>query len=221
MADEAAGPGTALERVAAFSDGVFAIAITLLVLDVREGEGEDLLARLADGWPHVAGFGLSFLVIGLMWLNHHRLLGRATQVGTPALLANLALLAAVSFLPFPTRVLAEHAFDGGPDATTATAFYALGCLLVSASFFAVTEAIRRDAPTHRTRHDGHLLRHLQRRGWYAPLGYGVAFGLAFVEPLLTLPLFVALPLLFAAEPQPASVRAPRRRPRRPAPPQRG
>jgi uncharacterized membrane protein len=193
------GDGPALARAAALSDGVFAIAITLLVLEVREGEGDDLAERLLSAWPHYAAYALSFLVIGLMWLNHHRLLTRVTHLGTPALLANLLLLATVAFVPFPTGILAEHTFEGGPSATAATAFYAGSCLLVSASFFALTEAIRRDRDTHRGAGSGADLQRFQVRAWFAPVAYGLALGVAFVQPLLTLPLFIAVPLLFVAE----------------------
>jgi uncharacterized membrane protein len=196
--DVAAGPG--LARVTGFSDGVFAIAITLLVLEVHEGSGPRLVDRLLSGWPYYLAFALSFLVIGLMWLNHHRLLRHATRLSTAGMLANLALLAAVCFLPFPTAVLAEDVWTPGGDGTTAAAFYALACLCVSGSFFLLTEVIRRDESQHRSVGTKRHLGRLQLRGWYAPLAYACAFAVAFVSPQAAMVLFVGTPFLFVSEP---------------------
>ena len=193
----------ALGRVTSFSDGVFAIAITLLVLEVHEGpagQGSTLQDRLVEGWPSYLAFGLSFLVIGLMWLNHFRLLRHIAHLSSPGVLANLTLLATVSFLPFPTAVLAQHVADRGSDATTAAAFYALACLGVSGSFFVLVEVIRRDGAQHRDKDTRARLGRLQVRGWFAPVAYVCAIAVSFFSPRLALALFVATPFLFVVEP---------------------
>lgn len=111
---------TGLDRVMMFSDGVFAIAITLLVLpladaEIRSGQvGEDLLALV----PRTLTFLLSFVVIGRYWLVHHRTFGRIVRADRVLLALNLVYLFFVAFLPFPTSVLGEHG-----DAA-ATVFYA-------------------------------------------------------------------------------------------------
>ena len=94
-------------RVEAFSDGVLAIAITLLVLDLRTGDrvshvGHDLLAQ----WPTYLAYVASFIYIGVIWVNHHSLFNRIAAVDSGLLWCNLALLLAASVLPFPTAELA-------------------------------------------------------------------------------------------------------------------
>jgi hypothetical protein len=119
-------------RLEAFSDGVFAIAITLLILEVHvSGQaGTSLAHQLAHAWPSYTGYVISFVTIGIMWANHHsmfRLIDRSTH---GLVVANLLLLLCVSFVPFPTKVLAEHLPVAGPDQRTAVTGYRLidpGC----------------------------------------------------------------------------------------------
>jgi uncharacterized membrane protein len=114
-------------RVEAFSDGVLAIAITLLVLDLRTGEhsgqvGHDVLAQ----WPAYLAYVASFIYIGVVWVNHHALFTRIASVDTGLLWCNLALLLAASVLPFPTAELAfamGHGTHG--DKVSALLLYAV------------------------------------------------------------------------------------------------
>ena len=99
-------------RTEAFSDGVFAIAITLLVLDLavpplQESERDGLAAALGHEWPSYFAYLVSFLVVGIIWINHHTMLTLLERVDRPVLFANLMLLLTVSVIPFPTRLLAE------------------------------------------------------------------------------------------------------------------
>jgi uncharacterized membrane protein len=122
-------------RLEAFSDGVFAIAITLLILEVRLPGGHASLAHeLAHLWPSYIAYVLSFVTIGIMWANHHaifRLISRATH---GLIVANLFLLLMVAFLPFPTKVLAEHLRHTGPDQRTAALFYSGTFILIAIAF---------------------------------------------------------------------------------------
>ena len=123
-------------RLEAFSDGVFAIAITLLILEVHvSGQAGTSLARqLAQAWPSYTGYVISFVTIGIMWANHHsmfRLIDRSTH---GLVVANLLLLLCVSFVPFPTKVLAEHLPVGGHDQRTAVLFFS-GTYVVIAIFY--------------------------------------------------------------------------------------
>ena len=122
-------------RLEAFSDGVFAIAITLLVLEVRVPGGSGTLAhKLADTWPSYIGYVVSFITIGIMWANHHaifRLIGRTTH---GLIVGNLLLLLTVAFLPFPTAVLADHLRHAGADQRTAAVFYSGTFILIAAGF---------------------------------------------------------------------------------------
>src|SRR5439155_2102750 len=115
-------------RVEAFSDGVFAIAITLLVLDIHvpapESVGDDGLgAALAHAWPSYFAYLVSFLVIGIIWINHHSMFTMVRRVDRPVLFVNLTLLLFVSALPFPTKLLAEYLTEGGGSSHVAAAVY--------------------------------------------------------------------------------------------------
>jgi uncharacterized membrane protein len=96
-------------RVEAFSDGVFAIAITLLVLEIKiePEEFEHLWRALGDEWPAYLAYVTSFFTIGGVWLAHHGLFGRLEAVDPVLMRLNILLLMAVSFLPFPTGLMAE------------------------------------------------------------------------------------------------------------------
>jgi uncharacterized membrane protein len=125
-------------RLEAFSDGVFAIAITLLILEIHiptvdEVEGDATLLRaLLDLWPSYFGFVVSFLTIGIMWVNHHNCFRYFRTVDHWLLTINLLLLLCVSFIPFPTALLAEHITHH--DERTATVFYS-GVFFVTACVY--------------------------------------------------------------------------------------
>jgi uncharacterized membrane protein len=121
-------------RLEAFSDGVFAIAITLLILDVRVDRepGRSLAHSLGRATPEIVAYAATFLQIGIMWANHHALFRIVERVDQLLLLANLLLLGCVSFLPVPTRLLAEH--TTGADARTAMALYGATLTACAVSF---------------------------------------------------------------------------------------
>lgn len=110
-------------RVEAFSDGVFAIAITLLVLTIAEPSHYRNLAReLANRWPSLAAYVVSFAVIGIMWFNHHSVFNHFEHVDRGLLFLNLMLLMTVAFLPYPTGVLGQALARQQGDRTAAV-FY--------------------------------------------------------------------------------------------------
>jgi uncharacterized membrane protein len=126
-------------RVEAFSDGVFAIAITLLILAVGFEQAiadGDLKDQLLDLWPAYIAYAVSFLTIGIMWVNHHQVFRHFARVDRPLLLLNVLLLMCVSFTPFPTRVVAEHAKTGA-DREAAALLYGTTMTVTAICFFAV------------------------------------------------------------------------------------
>ena len=134
-------------RLEAFSDGVFAIAITLLVIEIRPptpAAGESLARALWEQWPHYLGYFLSFLVLGVMWLNHHRIFEPAVRVDGIVLVLNLNLLLWAVLIPFPTAVVADFLREGGDDAKTAVALYGGVILLAAISFTALFVGITRE-----------------------------------------------------------------------------
>jgi len=101
-------------RLEAFADGVFAIAATLLILnvDAQVGEGSGAVGhRLLAIWPSYIAYAVSFVTIGIIWSNHHTVMGQLGRVNRVFLLQNVFLLMCVAFLPFPTRLVAEHLRD--------------------------------------------------------------------------------------------------------------
>ena len=117
-------------RIEAFSDGVFAIAITLLILEIRVPTAEnDLAAQLLKQWPSYVAFVLSFAFIGIMWINHHRLFTHIRRSNNTLMVLNLTLLLGVTAVPYPTAVLAQHLGRSGQrTATKMLAPYSMGTL---------------------------------------------------------------------------------------------
>jgi len=192
-------------RVEELSDGVIAIAITLLVLEIgiptieETSSDHELWSRLRDLWPSYVGFLISFITIALFWMIHHRLFHRLNRVNHQLIVANMALLIVVVFLPFPTAVLAEHLNHDGERA--ATIFYS-GCLLVGVMIFSFLWHVAKDE-------NGHLLKEsvsrveiaiLDRRIRRSVVLYGVAFALSFLIPLLCLALLAALCVYYLLAP---------------------
>jgi uncharacterized membrane protein len=129
---ESAGPSD-LERVAFFSDAVFAIAITLLVVElhVPDVASSGLWQALVDEWPSIGSFFLSFAVIGLYWMAHRGAYSHVVDLDSRLIVLNLVFLAFVAFQPFPTAVLGRYGSTG-----TAVAFYAATLTLTGAALAA-------------------------------------------------------------------------------------
>jgi uncharacterized membrane protein len=188
-------------RLEAFSDGVFAIAATLLVLELRvPADSPDLVVSLRDLWPAYAAYLVSFLTIGIIWVSHHTLLEHCRRVDRRFLYLNLLLLVSVGIVPFPTSLVDRYILSER-WATAALVVYGLGGLLISFAFAGVF---------FYATHDGRLVgdiataRRIRRDGRFFPIGLGaytLGIVLAFVTPIASLAvygltaLFYALPLL--------------------------
>ncbi|TFV87168.1 TMEM175 family protein [Blastococcus sp. CT_GayMR16] len=114
-------------RLEAFSDGVFAVAITLLVLDlhVDADSPRGLATQLAGEWPSFAAYALSFFVIGVIWVNHHAVLALAAHIDRSFMFQNLVLLLWVATIPFTTATLAAYLRSGDADTRVAVLLYGL------------------------------------------------------------------------------------------------
>ncbi len=137
MSDEADGSeAVSTSRVEAFSDGVMAIAITLLILEIKVPEvssSTTLRHELGQLWPSYASFLISFTLIGIIWVNHHAMFHRVALVDRTLLFLNLLLLLVVSFIPFPTAVVAQFLREG-QDARTAVVLYSLTSMAMGLAF---------------------------------------------------------------------------------------
>jgi uncharacterized membrane protein len=134
-------------RLEAFSDGVFAVAVTLLVLDIRppaDAETSNGLWRaLGDLWPHYAAYAVSFLIIGIVWVNHHAVMGLIARVDRGLSFLNLLLLMTVALIPFATALLAEYLTHGEPQHAAAAA-YSIVITLMGVAFGALWIYASRD-----------------------------------------------------------------------------
>lgn len=187
-------------RTEAFSDGVFAIAITLLVLEigVPAGAEDDLLGALADQWPSYLAYIVSFASIGAVWFAHTVVTEYLHHTTSVFVRLNLLLLLVVSFLPFPTRLLAEYIGEPEPARVAATVYginLLLTSLLVSALWrYAVhADLVRRDLPDED-------VRSLTRRLTPGLAGYVVMIVLGLFLPVIAvvgyfaIAVFILVPL---------------------------
>ena len=178
-------------RVEAFSDGVFAIAITLLVLGLAVPpagrEHGDLGRLLARAWPSYVAYFVSFLIIGIIWVNHHAMFHLIARADRPLLFINLALLAIVAIIPFPTGLLAAYIRHGPVDAHLAAAIYSATMLAMSIAFSALwLWATRPGSGLLHERLDPTVARAAVRRFGAGNLVYAALIGVAFLSAPVTL-----------------------------------
>jgi TMEM175 potassium channel family protein len=202
-------------RVEAFSDGVMAIAITLLVLDLRVPSAADveehhgLFAALADRWPSYLAYLAAFLTIGIIWLNHRTLVDRIARFDARLHWLNLMLLLGVATLPFPTALVAEYVKDGGTNATVATAFYGLLATFMALPWGFIWRHLADRPELLEPGYDAAYARAERRRGSIGVPIYAAATLVAFVAPLLSLLVFLGIAVLYAITSQGVSIPAAR------------
>jgi uncharacterized membrane protein len=179
-----------MSRLEAFSDGVFAVAATLLVLDLRVpavGSG-DLWPQIVAQWPSFVAYLVSFLTIGIIWVNHHALFALIVRVDRPLLFLNLLLLLTVSVLPFPTAIAGQWVLDE-QQAYVAAAL--LGCtfLLMGLPFSGIWlyAVVSHDLAGPGLDRD--TARAALPRFALGNIGYAIGIGLAFISPLASLLLY--------------------------------
>jgi uncharacterized membrane protein len=180
-------------RLEAFSDGVFAIAITLLVLEipVPDVERGGLAEALLDQWPSYAAYVVSFATIGIIWTNHHAVFGYVTRSDRGLLFLNLLLLLSVTLIPWPTALLAEYMRAGGGDERTAALVYALTMTLMGVSFGSLWLYITRRAEI------GDARSRTRRFVIGAPI-YALSIGLALISAPACLVVNALLAVFYAA-----------------------
>jgi uncharacterized membrane protein len=188
-------------RLEAFSDGVFAIAVTLLVLELRAPlpadlhAGEQLWEALWHEWPAYLAFATSFATILIMWVNHHNLFALIKRTDHIFLLLNGLLLATVTIIPFPTQVLAEYIRE--PDARTAAIFYAATFLAMAIAFNRLWWYAQRDRRLLDPAVDPAVIRVLNQQFGIGPLTYVVALVIAAIQPVVGFVVIMALAVYWA------------------------
>ena len=179
-------------RIEAYSDGVFAIACTLLILEIRlpdAGGKGPLWADLVALWPSYLAFAFSFFVILVTWIVHYDLMRLIRVTTHPVLLANGCALIYVTFIPFPTAVLAAHL--AGPEANMAVAFYCGTFVVGSGAFNLLVEAIAR-GQLCRPEVDAQAISRIRRGFRITFVIYLAATAIALVAPYVALALNIAV-----------------------------
>ncbi len=195
-------------RLEAFSDGVFAIAITLLILDVTvpHGSGAHLAHALVAEWPAYLAYVTSFLTIGVIWINHHAMFSKVGRIDRSFVFVNTVFLLVVAFIPFPTRLLAEYIRDPA-GARTAAVFYGLTFIVVALAFDVTWFTIARDRRLVRDDVPQEDVDDITRSFGPGILVYGIATAVAYFSPIAGTFLFLAVPAFYAL---PASITRTRR-----------
>jgi uncharacterized membrane protein len=196
-----AGIGMSVGRLEAFSDGVLAIVITLLILEIHvpaPGEPDnakgELGSALVHQWPHYVSYLLSFFIVGIIWLNHHATINLLARTDHRIQVLNLLLLLPVTVLPWPTDLLATYAVDGTPgDQRLAVLVYGVTSSAMAVAFNVLWRYLRRHPELHRPHVTTELL--AVRNGRY---NVGVlVYPIATLLGLLSVPLFLGLMLALA------------------------
>jgi uncharacterized membrane protein len=187
-------------RLETFADGVFAIAATLLILNVDAQVSEDvhdLGARVAHVWPSYLAYAVSFVTIGIMWINHHTILAQVGRADRRFLLANIGLLMCIAFVPFPTRLVAEHVRSAGAEDAALTYGFTM---VATAIMFSITWLY---ASTGRRllRRDAHpaIVTGITRSYLPGPWIYLAATLIAFASPTASVVLFMAIAVFYVVE----------------------
>jgi uncharacterized membrane protein len=191
------------QRLEAFSDGVFAIAITLLILTIPQpdfgSQAKSLATQLADRWPSLAAYGVSFAVIGIMWLNHHTIFNHLERIDRGLFYRNLLLLMTIVFIPYPTGIFGET-LKNHHDAKTAAVFYSVTMTVNAIAWAALwlhasvgRRLLRPDFPEDQRKTSTVLF-------VAGTLIYAIATGIAFLNPYACLAFHGALALYYAFDP---------------------
>ena len=188
-------------RLEAFSDGVFAIAITLLVLELHSPEleeGERLWPALVHEWPQFAAYLTSFAILGIMWVNHHSMFRQIRRADRGLMFLNLLLLLWATLLPFPTSLFAEHLEDESSNAHVAAAVYSTNLTLAAIAFSLIWWYVLRN---HLVDHDmskAEVRKSLLRYSM-GTVVYGACIGISFVSDQVTLLIVFLLALYYGFE----------------------
>jgi len=189
------GTDHALERLVFFSDAVFAIAITLLIIEIhvpdlpRGSSDAAYLQALANLTPSIMGYAVSFAVIGLFWAGHHRYFALAVRQGPGIVAWNLMLLGSIAFMPFSTAFASAHYWERVPTIFYCAMMLATGLLNMKVGRIATSPPmVDRSLPAEQ-------IAYVRRRGVSVALGATTALAVSFVAPsfgqgaLITIPLW--------------------------------
>ena len=188
-------------RLETFADGVFAIAATLLILnvDAQVGEGSGAIGhRLLEIWPSYIAYAVSFVTIGIIWSNHHTVMNQLGRVDRTFLLLNVFLLMCVAFLPFPTRLVAEH-LRNRHELQPAALAYGATMTVMAITYITLWLYASRKGRLLRADSDPRTVSGITRSYLPGSPLYLTATLIAFASPLASVALFAAIALFYVVE----------------------
>jgi uncharacterized membrane protein len=188
-------------RLETFADGVFAIAATLLILNVDAQIGEHSSAlghRLLEIWPSYIAYAVSFVTIGIIWSNHHTVMAQLGRVDRTFLMLNVLLLLCVAFVPFPTRLIAEHLRDRH-DLEAAALAYGATMTVMSVAYLTLWIYASHAGRLLHTDADPRVVSGITRSYLPGTPVYLTATLIAFVTPLASVIMFAAIALFYVVE----------------------
>jgi uncharacterized membrane protein len=188
-------------RLETFADGVFAIAATLLILnvDAQVGTGAGNLGnRLLEIWPSYIGYAVSFVTIGIIWSNHHTVMNQLSRVDRTFLMLNVFLLLCVAFLPFPTRLVAEH-LRNRHELEPAALAYGATMTVMAISYISLWLYASRNGRLLRADSNPRTVSGITRSYLPGTPLYLTATLIALVSPLASVALFGAIALFYVIE----------------------
>jgi uncharacterized membrane protein len=183
---------TGLARLEAFSDGVLAIVLTLLVLDLLP-KGAESPAELLANWPAYLAFLAAFLAVGVVWLNHNQAISHIRRADPVVLVLNLGILLGASLTPWPTELISTSLTEGNrADQIAAITVFAIGTVIVSVPWLALDLYLARHPSLLNSVDDVRWMRNHARLSVFTLIAAVVSVALAFLSPLASLVLYVVI-----------------------------
>lgn len=184
-------------RLEAFSDGIFAFAATLLILNIAVEPGAPLGTQLLQIWPSYAAYAVSFVTIGIIWTNHHTFMHQISHVDRFFLMATVFFLMFIAFIPFPTRLLALHIETSNAEA--AALLYGITLTALSVMFNVLWRYAAHNNRLLKEEVDPRTLEGINRSYLFGPTSYTIATLVALVSPQVSAGMYAAIAVFYVAE----------------------
>jgi len=184
-------------RLEAFADGIFAIAATLLILNVTVVDGHSLGPELLRIWPSYVAYAVSFITLGIIWMNHHLVMHQVSHVDRTFLLLNVLFLMVIAFIPFPTRLLSLYITTG--DAQAAALAYGVTLTVTAILFNALWRYAAFGRRLIRADAEARVVDGISRSYLPGPIIYFVATVVALISPRVSAGLYLLIALFYVLE----------------------
>jgi TMEM175 potassium channel family protein len=184
-------------RLEAFSDGIFAFAATLLILNMAVDQARPLGPQLLEIWTSYVAYAISFILVGIIWANHHTVMHQIGHVDRFFMMVNVLFLMLIAFIPFPTRLLALDIRT--PDAEAAALAYGVTLTLTAILFNVLWRYAARNGGLLRKDADEKVVQGITRSYVIGPFTFLVATAVALVNPIVSAGLYAAIAVFYMLE----------------------